>query len=152
MGKGPHPPKKSKRVMGFGTFDALHPGHSFYLMELKKMGDHLTVVIARDKSVERIKGNPPHFKEAERLKAVKALGIADEVVMGSETDFYAVIRTHHPNVLGFGYDQSVNLKAIKRAFPDLEMKRVSPHHPEKFKSSLIKKDLKSPSHQTTKNL
>ena len=56
--------------MGFGTFDVLHPGHLFYLEELGRLGDKLIIVIARDKNVARIKGNPPHFNETERLQTV----------------------------------------------------------------------------------
>ena len=44
--------------MIFGTFDLLHPGHFFVLEEAAKRGD-VTVVVARDSTVKRIKNRPP---------------------------------------------------------------------------------------------
>ena len=132
-----------KIVMGFGTFDVLHPGHLFYLKALKKLADKLIVVIARDQNVEKIKGKLPHFNEQERFQAVEALGIADQVVLGHESDFYEVIRQFKPSILGFGYDQHVNSERLKTHFPTLKMIRIADYHPEKYKSSLIKKGLQA---------
>jgi FAD synthetase len=129
------------KVMGFGTFDAFHPGHLFYLKELKKMGDELIVVIARDQNVKRIKGSEPHFDENTRRRAVIETGVADKVVLGHEEDFYEVIRSHQPHVLGFGYDQRVNVEKLMDSFPAIEIRRTPPHFPEKYKSSIIKKNL-----------
>lgn len=127
--------------MGFGTFDGFHPGHLFYLKELKKLGNQLIIVIARDQNVERIKGAAPLFDETQRLKKVKEAGIADKVVLGHASDFYEVIRTFKPDILGFGYDQRVNEESLKTAFPHLKMVRLGSFHPEKYKSSLIKQQL-----------
>jgi glycerol-3-phosphate cytidylyltransferase-like family protein len=41
----------STHVMCFGTFDIFHPGHAYYLSEAKKLGDTITIVIARDHRV-----------------------------------------------------------------------------------------------------
>lgn len=45
----------AKIVMAFGTFDVFHPGHEYYLTQAKKYGDILIVVVARDKTVEKVK-------------------------------------------------------------------------------------------------
>ncbi|HEY4500387.1 MAG TPA: adenylyltransferase/cytidyltransferase family protein, partial [Candidatus Paceibacterota bacterium] len=45
-----------KRVMVFGTFDILHPGHLYFLRAAKKLGDYLIVSLARDVNVRKIKG------------------------------------------------------------------------------------------------
>ncbi len=127
--------------MGFGTFDAVHPGHVFYLNELKKLGDELVVVIARDDNVEKIKGKRPHFTEEERRKAILETGVPDQVVLGHASDFHQVLHDHAPDVLGFGYDQRVNLDELKLKFPKIEMVRLESHHPEKYKSSIIKAKL-----------
>lgn len=124
--------------MGFGTFDAVHPGHLFFLRELRKLGDELFVVIARDKNVERIKGQAPLFNEKERLRAVAATGLTDRVMLGHETDFMKVLHAHQPQVLGFGYDQRVDIEALKVRFPQIEMVRIESYEPHKYKSSLIK--------------
>ena len=124
--------------MGFGTFDALHPGHLFYLNELKKLGDELLIVIARDVNVERIKGKCSYLNEEARRLGVLATGVPDKVVLGDEKDCYKVVLDFKPSVLGFGYDQQVDMEALKKLFPKIEMVRLEAHHPHKFKSSLIK--------------
>lgn len=124
--------------MGFGTFDRLHPGHLFYLNELKKLGDELIVVIARDSNVKKIKGRLPHLDEKDRRSAVMATGVPDRAVLGDEKDFYKVVKEFRPAVLGFGYDQPVDMEALKKMFPKIKMVRLGAHHPYKFKSSLIK--------------
>lgn len=128
---------KKRLVMGFGTFDRVHPGHLFYLNELKKLGDELVVVIARDSNVRKIKGRLPHHDETTRLQAVLDTGIPDKVVLGDEKDFYKVVRDFKPSVLGFGYDQKADIEGLKILFPKIEMVRLEAHHPHKFKSSLI---------------
>ncbi|MFH0838129.1 MAG: adenylyltransferase/cytidyltransferase family protein [Patescibacteria group bacterium] len=129
--------KQKRLVMGFGTFDRVHPGHLFYLRELRKLGDELIIVIARDTSVERLKGRRPHFSEEERLQAILKTGIPDRVILGHKKDFLKVLHEHKPHVLGFGYDQQVDTEALKLKFPHIEMVRVVAYEPHKFKSSLI---------------
>jgi len=130
---------KFKRVMGFGTFDALHPGHLFYLNELKKLGDELVVVIARDINVANMKGKAPYHNENKRRQAIIDTEIANLVVLGDERDFLKVIREYSPHILGFGYDQRVNLEDLKAEFPELELVRLKAHKPHTYKSSLIKR-------------
>lgn len=129
--------------MGFGTFDRVHPGHLFYLSELKKLGDELVVVIARDINVEKAKSKAPHHNENERRQAVIQTGIADDVVLGDNKDFLKPLRDYKPAILGFGYDQKVDLKALKEKFPQIKMVRLKAHEPNKYKSSLIKAELSS---------
>ena len=130
--------RKKRLVMGFGTFDTVHPGHLFYLNELKRLGDELIVVIARDSNVDKIKGRHPHLNEEARRKAVLATGIPDQAVLGDERDFYKVVRDFSPSVLGFGYDQEADIEGLKKLFPKIKMVRLEAHHPHKYKSSLIK--------------
>lgn len=125
--------------MGFGTFDGVHPGHLFFLNELKKLGDELIVIIARDSNVKKIKGRLPHLNDKARHVAVEATGVADRVVLGDEKDFYRPIKDHRPAVIGIGYDQQADLKALKLRFPDIKLTRIVAYEPDKYKSSLIKK-------------
>ncbi len=127
--------------MGFGTFDAVHPGHLFYLNELKKLGDELLIVIARDANVEQIKGKRPHFSEEERKQAIIDTSLPNRVILGHEDDFFKVLRDHKPHILGFGYDQRVDLDELKTQFPHIKMVRLESHEPHRYKSSLIKAEL-----------
>jgi FAD synthetase len=137
-----------RRVMGFGTFDAVHPGHLFYLKKLRELGEELVVVVARDKNVEAIKPSAPHFDEEKRRQDVEDAGIADWVILGDLKDFYRPIREFKPDVIGLGYDQRTDEKALKKAFPDIEIHRLEAFKPEKYKSSIIK--AKGPSSYPTK--
>jgi len=125
--------------MGFGTFDGFHPGHDFYLKTLKSWGDELVIIIARDQNVERIKGRLPLHSERERKQRVERCQWVNQAILGHPTDFYHVIRTHEPTVLGLGYDQRANEAELKTLFPSLEIRRVESFRPEIYKSSLMKK-------------
>ena len=76
-----------KKVMVFGTFDVLHAGHLKFLEEAKKLGGddaRLTVVIARDSTVHKVRGRPPIFSEEDRRKLVEGLKPVDEAILGYE--------------------------------------------------------------------
>ena len=54
---------KYKKVMAFGVFDRLHPGHIAFLKQAAGMGGELIVVLARDASVLKLKNKIPHHSE-----------------------------------------------------------------------------------------
>ena len=62
------PKKHYNHVMCFGTFDIFHPGHVYYLSEAEKLAPDMTIVIARDTSVEKLKGQKKYNSEDVRLK------------------------------------------------------------------------------------
>ena len=47
--------KFMRKVMVFGTFDIIHKGHINMLIQAKKLGDFLVVVLACDKTIEAVK-------------------------------------------------------------------------------------------------
>jgi len=59
------------RVMVFGAFDHLHPGHLDYFRQTRHFGDELVVVVARDKNVLKIKGRLPREDEKIRVRNVR---------------------------------------------------------------------------------
>jgi cytidyltransferase-like protein len=72
------------RVFVGGTFDGVHRGHLFLLEYAHRRGlamakrqgrpgVHLSVVIARDDSVRRIKHRSPHHTQRERCALMAAL-------------------------------------------------------------------------------
>jgi FAD synthetase len=126
------------KVMGFGTFDGIHPGHLFFLRQLKKLGDEVFVVVARDGNVGKIKGNPTCFSEQERLEAIKKTGLADRVFLGHATDFYYRIKKFRPDVIGLGYDQKADIEDLKKTFPNIKIVRLKALRPEKYKSSILR--------------
>ena len=131
-----------KLVMTFGTFDGLHAGHEMYLQQAKALGDSLVVVVARDETVQKVKGREPEYGEKERVKMLEESGIADTVVLGNVDDKYKVIKKHRPNVIALGYDQFVFTFRLEKFLIDekidAKIVRMEPYEPTVFKSSLIK--------------
>lgn len=130
-----------KTVMAFGTFDLLHPGHINFLNQAKKHGQ-LVVVIARDKTVKRLKGKSPEQGEKQRLKAIKGLNLADIAVLGGLKDKYAVIKKYRPDIICLGYDQIHFIAGLAGQIKTLNLKckiiRLKPFKPDKYKTSIIK--------------
>ena len=131
-----------KKVMAFGAFDILHKGHEYYLSEAKKKGDYLVVTLARDATIERLKGKKPVHDESKRLESLKKLNIADKIVLGSLEDPYKCLSDEKPDVICLGYDQSFfvdNLnKELKKRKLTAQVVRIPAHFPERYKSSLIR--------------
>ena len=129
------------KVLCFGTFDLLHPGHVHFLQEAKMFGDRLYVVIARDKSVNTIKKMIPDENEETRKKNVQQLPCVTQAILGHENDYYKIIEEIRPDIICLGYDQNeMNLaRELKKRKITAEVKRLSPFHPEKYKSSISKK-------------
>ena len=94
------------KVMVFGTFDIVHPGHLNFFRQAKKFGDELIVVVARDKTVEEVKGKKPLHDEIERLEKVSKAVPAGRVILGKEDDKYQLIEELKPDVICLGYDQN----------------------------------------------
>lgn len=135
----------NKTVMAFGTFDLFHAGHENYLQQAKELGDHLIVIIARDETVQKIKGHAPAHNEQERMKNVKLSGIADKVVLGFKDDKHKVLKKFRPDVLALGYDQFVFTQRLEKTLIDIKLNaqvvRLLPYFPQMYKSSLIRKSL-----------
>ncbi|MFH1240413.1 MAG: adenylyltransferase/cytidyltransferase family protein [Candidatus Diapherotrites archaeon] len=135
-----------KRVLAFGSFDLVHKGHEHYLREAKKLGTDLVIVIARDETIETIKGKPPRHNEEQRKKDVEALGIADSVVLGNSlknSNKFKIVEDYRPDVIALGYDQKENAETIKQRANllgwKLDVVRINSFEPENYKSSLLKK-------------
>jgi len=101
--------KESKVVLASGAFDLLHYGHVHYLTNAKKAGGEnakLVVVVARDATVERLKGAKPVFLEDQRRALVEALKVVDEAILGYEDmDMLRVIEKVKPDIVALGYDE-----------------------------------------------
>jgi FAD synthetase len=101
--------EKRKIVLASGTFDLLHLGHVRFLEEAKKAGGEnaeLIVIIARDSTVEKRKGEKPIMPENQRRALVESLKVVDEAILGyEEFDIGRVIEKIKPDVIVVGYDQ-----------------------------------------------
>jgi len=119
-------PPKRRIVLATGTFDLLHYGHVYYLTEAKKAGGEdakLVVVVARDKTVERLKGSRPIIPENQRRAVVEALKVVDEALLGYEDmNMEKVIERVKPDVIAVGHDQKEIEKRVRQLIKDKNLK------------------------------
>jgi rfaE bifunctional protein nucleotidyltransferase chain/domain len=101
--------RQGKRVVFTnGCFDLLHPGHTRYLTEARKLGDVLLVAVNSDSSVRALKGaGRPIQPEAERAEIVAALRAVDIVAVFDDLTPRELIRRTLPQVLVKGADWGV---------------------------------------------
>lgn len=138
------PRKKNsmKKVLVFGTFDGLHPGHDHFLKEAKKLGDRLIVCLARNATVEELKGKPPVRGELERREALAESDSVDEVIYGDrELGTYQIITDTNPDVIAIGYDQQALKTDLERFLKEqgkqITLVTINSLEPERYKSSLL---------------
>lgn len=134
--------EQEKLVMVFGTFDYLHAGHEDYIKQARKHGDSIIAVVARDKTVARVKNRPPDHSERQRLTAIKDSGLVDKVILGNLDNKHKIILKYKPDVICLGYDQFAFTYTLQKTIIDNKLNtqivRLNPYRPEVYKSSIIK--------------
>ncbi len=132
-----------KRVLAFGTFDVLHPGHLYYLRRAKALGNELWVVVARDSTVQKLKGFKTVYSENERLALVSALKYVDFAFLGDKKDMWKSVVRAKPQIIALGHDHRISKHHHFEKFHELEIKprlvRIPSFNHHKYKSSKIKK-------------
>jgi FAD synthetase len=109
--------KDRKVVLAAGVFDLLHFAHVKYLEEAKKAGGpnaELVVIVARDSTVEKRRGEKPVIPENQRLALVDSLKVVDRAILGYE-DFSIekAIEQVKPDVIALGYDRGDIAQTVK---------------------------------------
>lgn len=132
-----------KTILIFGTFDILHAGHLSLFAQAKRLGGRLVVVIARDKTVRRVKGRASIHTEQERKAMLKHIDYINKVVLGDQSDVYKVIRRIRPEVVALGYDQKTFVRALKQKLahmtPVPHVVRLKPYRQLQHKTGRIRK-------------
>jgi len=127
-----------KKVLIFGTFDGLHPGHLNFFEQAKKYGDYLMVVVARDKTVKKIKNRFPLRNEMERLGTLQKCKLINEARLGYEAHPYGIIEEIAPDVICLGYDQKTFTENLPKELEKMKLAtkiyRMKPFQPEKYHS------------------
>lgn len=132
-------------VMVFGTFDYLHAGHENLFIQARELGDEIVTVIARDKTVQTIKGALPDHDEKTRLENLKNTGWSDKTTLGDLKDKTKVVKDFRPDVIALGYDQFAFTYRLEKFLMDIRLDakivRLKPYKPDMYKSSIIKNTL-----------
>lgn len=133
------------RIMVFGTFDMIHPGHEDLFRQARALADkpYLIVSIARDAVVEKIKGVRPRHGEAARRSSAAAHPLVDEAVLGDAEGYIGHIAKAAPDIIALGYDQQGeyvddlehDLGAVGLA---VRIVRLEPYQPDIYKTSKLR--------------
>ncbi|MDP3769325.1 MAG: adenylyltransferase/cytidyltransferase family protein [bacterium] len=132
-----------KRVMVFGVFDRLHPGHCSFLEQAATFGEELIVVVARDETVKQLKQKMPYQAEHERMYAVEQHPAVSRSILGDALlGAYEVIKNHKPDVICLGYDQKwlmqdLNNRIERGEIASVERIVMSSYEPYRFHTSLL---------------
>ncbi len=92
------------KVLVAGTFDLLHPGHVHLLREAWKRG-RVHVIVARDSTVEKLKGRKPVVPEEQRLEVVRSVRYVTRARLGDTQDILKPVVEEKPDVILLGPDQ-----------------------------------------------
>jgi FAD synthetase len=138
------------RVLVFGTFDHLHPGHHNFLTQAQTLADQVIVSVAQDSVVTFLKHRSPLQSLAERMQALEGLPQVAQVVAGdTELGTYQRFRELKPDLVAFGYDQTELAKDFHRfqqvIGDETPTVVLQPFHPNQFKSSLLRSANDNPS-------
>ncbi len=131
-----------KVVLAGGVFDIIHPGHIHTLNAAKDLGDVLIVVIATDKTAEKMKKRLPLHNQDQRKLLVDSLSVVDLSVVGHEGDIFKTVDFIRPQIIALGYDQvhqeKFILEGCKKINLDVTVARLQSPIPE-VSSSVIEK-------------
>lgn len=92
-------------ILTGGVFDIIHPGHIHTLTSAKELGDVLVVVVATDKTAQKMKKRTPLHDQEQRRALVDSLAIVDLCVIGQEGDIFKTVERVMPEIIALGYDQ-----------------------------------------------
>ncbi len=139
------PQKPVTKIMLFGTFDIVHPGHEHLFAQARRLAKNplLVVSLARDINVKRIKGFRPQNNERKRKAAVGKHLAVDKAVLGGLNNYLTHILKIKPDIIALGYDQVAYTQTLKKDLKQAGLKtkivRLKSHRPKKYKTSLLLK-------------
>lgn len=132
------------RVLAFGVFDGLHPGHLALLEHARQFGDELVVVVTRDAAAEREKGRKPRIPLRERMRLVASLRVVDRVIPGDPPNRYGTcLKRLKPDTIAVGYDQRWDAVAFRKrlvalGLPKTRVVRLKAYRGSRYHSSILR--------------
>ena len=122
-----------KKVLIFGKFDIVHPGHIYFITQAKQFGQ-ITAVLESDKMIKELKNYQPFNSEKIRSKNLKQFGV--NVYLRNGEDAKTIIEKLKPDVLCFGHDQEF-LRQMFSGLTNFAIKNIEPFGRGLFKSSRL---------------
>jgi len=130
-------------VLAGGVFDIIHPGHLHTLRAAKSLGNVLVVVVATDKTAQKMKSRIPLHNMELRRDLVSSLSMVDYAMVGYEGDIFKTVEVVRPDIIALGYDQIHQEKFItdgcKKINVNVSIARLQSPIPD-IKSSKIESD------------
>jgi glycerol-3-phosphate cytidylyltransferase len=125
-----------KKVITYGSFDLLHPGHINLLKRAKKLGDYLIVGLSTDR-FNSLKHKQSFFSYSQRKKIVESIKYVDKIIPEScwkqkKKD----IRKHNVDVFVIGNDWEGEFDELKELCKVVYLPRTKGISTTKIKTSL----------------
>jgi len=137
--------KRFEKIMVFGVFDGLHPGHLSFFKQARRLSrrPYLVISVARDRNVVRLKKRATLQHERKRINVLRKAKIAHKIVLGGVKDHLPHILKEKPDIIALGYDQKFYIKNLKRDLAKKGLKvriiRLKSYRPHIYKSSLLRR-------------
>jgi len=125
----------NKKVLVFGKFDILHPGHMHILSCANKLGQ-VTVVLESDQAIKSLRNYTPYNNENIRKSNLKKLGFK-VFVRNTKHDARFLIKELKPDILCIGEDQKY-LQEIFTKFPNIKLELIKFVKSNLYKSSHLR--------------
>ncbi len=138
---------KQERIMVFGTFDGLHPGHLNFFKQARKLSKtpFLIVSVARDRNVFRIKKQFPILPEKNRVILVEKLikkNLVNKVILSGIKNHIPHIIKERPDIIALGYDQKAYTKNLQKDLKNkgilIKIVRLKSYKEKIYKNSLLR--------------
>lgn len=130
----------------FGSFDIIHPGHIFLIKQATALGV-VTIVVARDKTIEKVKGKKPFYQEKKRVKLLQKFPEIKKVILGNIDNPYKILAAIKPNIILLGHDQKIFIDQLPTELKKINLHptilRAKPWQADFFKSSKIRPALQN---------
>ncbi len=133
-------------VLAGGVFDIIHPGHIHTLRAAKALGDVLVVVVATDKTAQKMKNRVPLHNMELRRDLVNSLSMVDYAILGHEGDIFKTVELVRPDIIALGYDQvhqekfitdgckkinvNVRIARLQSPIPDIKSSKIESEYGE----------------------
>lgn len=132
-----------KKVLIFGIFDGIHPGHVSFLRQAKKCGNFLVAAVGRASACKKIKCKIPKLSLKNRIKGLLDVSYVYKAVPGDiEQGSYKVILREKPDIICLGYDQRELAKDLNRWKKErnsrIKIVPLKPYKPNTYHTAILR--------------